>query len=92
MLETKAELLVFAALPGVSAESVEVSAIGGELAIAGVRDFPIELQTATIHRLEMPQGRFERRLRLPPGRYGLVRYKIANGCLLIAVEKKGEAI
>ncbi|HMK89821.1 MAG TPA: Hsp20/alpha crystallin family protein [Methylocystis sp.] len=90
VLETKAELLVFVALPGVSAESVEVSAIGGELAFAGVRDFPIELQSATIHRLEMPHGRFERRLRLPPGRYGLVRYEIANGCLLIAIEKKGD--
>jgi hypothetical protein len=26
---------------------------------------------------------------LPPGQYGLVRHKIANGCLMIAIEKKG---
>lgn len=90
VLETEAELLVFVALPGVSDESVEVSAIGGELAFAGVREFPIELQSATIHRLEMPQGRFERRLRLPAGEYGLVRHRIANGCLLITIEKKGD--
>ena len=89
VLETEAELLVFAALPGVSAESVEVAAIGDELAFVGMRDFPIQLQSATIHRLEIPQGRFERRLRLPPGQYGVVRYEVANGCLLIAIEKKG---
>ncbi|HEY4736432.1 MAG TPA: Hsp20 family protein, partial [Xanthobacteraceae bacterium] len=71
------------------AESVEVAAIGGELAFVGMRDFPIQLQSATIHRLEIPQGRFERRLRLPPGQYGVVRYEVANGCLLIAIEKKG---
>jgi len=91
VLETTAELLVFAALPGVRAESVAVAAIGGELTLAGVRDFPIELQSATIHRLEIPQGRFERRLRLPPGQYGVVRYEVGNGCLLIAIEKKGGA-
>jgi HSP20 family protein len=34
---------------------------------------PEQLRTATIHRLELPQGRFYRRLRLPPGRYAGVR-------------------
>jgi HSP20 family protein len=88
VLETRSEILVVVALPGVHAETVEVSADAGELAFAGVRAFPVELRSAIIHRLELPQGRFERRLRLPPGRYGLVRHSVANGCLLIAIEKK----
>jgi HSP20 family molecular chaperone IbpA len=57
------------------------------LLVAGLRVLPPELQTATIHRLELPQGRFERRVRLPAGRYANVRRSMANGCLLITLEK-----
>ena len=39
------------------------------LLIAGERVLPQELRTATIHRLELPQGRFERQVPLPAGRY-----------------------
>jgi len=42
-----------------------------------------------IHRLELPQGRFERRVRLPAGRYASVRHAVANGCLLVTLEKGG---
>jgi len=38
-----------------------------------------EMQTAIIHRLELPQGRFERRIRLPAGRYGAVHRSAADG-------------
>jgi hypothetical protein len=40
-----------------------------------------------IHRLELPQGRFERRVRLPAGRYGAVRRAAAQGCVLITLQK-----
>jgi HSP20 family molecular chaperone IbpA len=50
---------------------------------------PPELSTATIHRLELPQGRFYRRLRLPAGRYSGVRRSSADGCLVIALQKAG---
>lgn len=92
VLETQGEILVVVALPGVHAETVEVFADAGEVAFAGVRAAPVELRSAVIHRLELPQGRFERRLRLPPGRYGLVRHSVADGCLLIAIEKKGASV
>ena len=49
--------------------SVEAVIDNGELVIAGTRVYPSELSTATIHRLELPQGRFYRRVRLPAGRY-----------------------
>jgi HSP20 family molecular chaperone IbpA len=42
-----------------------------------------------IHRLEMPHGRFERRIRLPSGRYERVRRAAAHGCLVITLEKSG---
>jgi HSP20 family molecular chaperone IbpA len=91
VLETEQEILVLVALLGVSEESVEVKTDAGELVFTGIRMLPAELQTAIIHRLELPQGRFERRLRLPPGRYGVVRRSLVDGCLLITVPKE-EAI
>jgi len=48
---------------------------------------PPELRTATIHRLELPQGRFERRVRLPTGRYRDVRRSAADGCLVVTLRK-----
>ena len=62
---------------------------GGELVIAGTRVLPPELRTAIIHRLELPQGRFYRRLRLPAGRYSGVRRAVADGCLVITLQKAG---
>src|SRR5690349_13668007 len=62
MLETDHELLVFAALPGVDPERINVSIQDGTLLISGERVLPPQLRTALIHRLELPQGRFERQL------------------------------
>jgi HSP20 family molecular chaperone IbpA len=89
MLETDNEVLILAALPGVDAEQVQASIENGVLVIAGVRVLPAELRTATIHRLELPQGRFERRVALPAGRYDKVRRTSVNGCLVISLTKAG---
>ena len=89
VLETARAVLVFIALPGVDAERVEAVIEDGALLVAGLRVLPGELRTATIHRLELPQGRFERRVRLPAGRYAGVHRSMANGCLLITLEKSG---
>jgi HSP20 family protein len=59
------------------------------LVVAGIRVLPPELQTAVIHRLELPQGRFERRVRLPAGAYSSIRRSAVDGCLLIALQKAG---
>jgi len=87
VLETERAVLVFFALPGVDPDRVEAVIEDGTLLVAGLRVLPPELQTATIHRLELPQGRFEKRVRLPAGRYANVRRSMANGCLLITLEK-----
>src|ERR1700684_526774 len=66
-LETETEVLVLVALPGVDADSAQAVIEDGELVIAGTRAVPDELQTAIIHRLELPQGRFYRRVSAAPG-------------------------
>jgi len=87
ILETEHEVLVFVALPGVSADRAEAVIEDSELVIHGVRVLPRELRTAVIHRLELPQGRFQRRVRLPAGRYAGVRRTAVDGCLVITLEK-----
>jgi HSP20 family protein len=89
MLETEREVLVLIALPGVNPDQVEAVLDGDDLVVAGARVLPSELRTAVIHRLELPQGRFERRVRLPAGRYSAVRHSVSDGCLLVALEKAG---
>ena len=87
VLETASEVLIFVALPGVSPEQVQAVIEDSHLVISGTRTLPSELRTATIHRLELPQGRFLRRINLPPGRYSNIRPGMAEGCLLIRLEK-----
>jgi HSP20 family molecular chaperone IbpA len=87
VLETEREVLVLVALPGVSPERVEAAIEDGILVIAGTRVLPPQLRTAVIHRLELPQGRFERRVRIPAGRYGDVRRASVDGCLVITLRK-----
>jgi HSP20 family molecular chaperone IbpA len=87
MLESERDVLVVVALPGVKPDEVEVAIDGGDLVVAGTRTLPAELASAVIHRLELPQGRFERRLALPGGRYSDVRRTFADGCLLVLLTK-----
>ncbi len=89
ILETELEVLALVALPGVNADHVEAAIEDGELVITGTRVYPPALRTAVIHRLELPQGRFYRRLRLPAGRYSGVRQAVADGCLVITLQKAG---
>jgi HSP20 family protein len=87
VLETENEVLVLVALPGVDQGKVQAAIEDGDLIIVGHRVLPAELQTAVIHRLELPQGRFERRVPLPRGRYSAVQHTMNNGCLVIALTK-----
>jgi HSP20 family protein len=87
ILETERDVLILAALPGVADAQVEAVIQGACLVIIGERAVPDVLRTAVIHRMELPQGRFERRVPLPPGRYGQVSRQMVNGCLLVSLRK-----
>jgi HSP20 family molecular chaperone IbpA len=89
ILETEREVLVLVALPGVDGDSAQAVIEEGDLVIAGTRNYPRELRTSTIHRLELPQGRFYRRLPLPRGRYSGVRRAVADGLMVITLQKAG---
>lgn len=87
IIETSNKVLIFAALPGVKPDNVEAVIDGACLVISGSRHLPPELATATIHRLELPQGRFSRRVSLPAGRYSGVERASIDGCIVVTLHK-----
>jgi HSP20 family molecular chaperone IbpA len=88
VIETEREVLITVALPGVDPAAVEAVIEGGALRVAGRRILPSELHAAAIHRLELPQGHFERSIPLPPGRYKAeIQHSLVNGCLLVRLDK-----
>jgi HSP20 family molecular chaperone IbpA len=86
VFETDQEVKVVVLLPGVTADLVAVTIEGEQLIIAGERRLPIS-GPATIHRLEIPYGRFEKRMRLPSTRYEITGSELASGCLILSLSK-----
>jgi HSP20 family protein len=86
VLETESEFLILVALPGVDLDRVEAVIEDGTLVVSGMRELPVEFRNARIHRLELPQGRFERRIALPTGRYVVSRFAV-NGCVALRLTK-----
>lgn len=89
IFETEQALWVIVALPGVGPEDLEVTVEKGTLIVAGRRKRPTEARGAAIHRLELPQGQFERRIALPFRRWQIGRRELANGCLILSLHKDG---
>lgn len=90
LYECGANLCVVVALPGVRQDGLEVLADDDGIVVAGERPLPPEARRAQrVRRLEIPHGRFERHIALPPGRYTLERQALADGCLVLTL-KRGE--
>ena len=87
VLETDAGLLIVVALPGVRRDEIDIVVGQGELLVRGTRRWPMSRQPTRVHRVELPHGRFERRLPLPPGAYRLISQEHADGCLLLTLQK-----
>ena len=87
VLETETGLLVVVALPGVRREEIEFSIANGDLSVRGIRRWPAGRRPARVHRIELPHGRFERRLPLPPGAFQLTGHDHADGCLVLTLRR-----
>ncbi len=87
VIETSKEVLILTALPGVDPDRIEATIQEGMLVITGHRLLPAELRTAIIHRLELPQGEFLRKVELPSGAYHDISHDFVNGCLVIRLGK-----
>lgn len=78
---------VTVALPGVAPEHVQVRIDHSGLTVTALRAPPVDQHTQQVHRLEIPYGRFERRIVLPAGRYELVDQLCAHGCLRLRLDR-----
>lgn len=87
MVETDSALFIEIALPGVDPQRIEARFEGGILAVIAERELRLPAEPALIRRLELPHGRFERRVPLPGGRYELERQQLINGCLQLFLRK-----
>ena len=79
------ELTLCIALPWVSPRQLEVIVDDAALVVRGSRPIPSALRRAAIHRLEIPYGRFERRIALPAGNFRMHRQSFEDGCLVLVL-------
>src|SRR5262245_38589423 len=83
-----ADVQVTVALPGVAPERIDVRTDSGLLIVTAARTPSVHEHTTAVHRLEIPYGRFERRIALPEGRYELLERAYVNGCLLLRLVQR----
>lgn len=81
------ELKLLVALPGVTPQQLEVVLAPGLIIVRGERSLPANSRRAAIHRLEIPYGRFERRVALPPGQFELTDRQLEHGCLVLDLRR-----
>lgn len=86
IFETEEALMIWVALPGVDPENISVIVDGDLLQIVGERTLPTE-NSAVIRRMEIPHGRFERRINLKGGHFKIVENVLENGCLKLELKK-----
>jgi len=87
VIETGRQVWIVVALPGVPPGRVQVAFEAGALKVRGERVLADEYHDGTIRRLELPYGRFERRIAVPSGQYELAEQRFENGCLILRLRK-----
>lgn len=87
VFEQGSELTVWVALPGVAPEHVAVTLEGASLRVSGVRPLRVGTRSAVIRRLEIPHGRFERRIELPDRSYVIEGFEASHGCIQLRLRR-----
>jgi HSP20 family protein len=87
IVEAGNEYWLLVALPGVNPERIKVYFDGAALVVTGERPLPARCHAGAIRRLEIPYGRFERRIPIASGHYELHEQRVENGCLVIGLRQ-----
>jgi HSP20 family protein len=87
VFETEGELFIRAAVPDVDPADFEISLGDAGLVLAGRRRLPPEAARGAIRQLEIPYGRLERLISLPPGRYRLAATRYHDGCFELRLQR-----
>ena len=88
VFEDEREIVLVVALPGVSADRVEVSVEGGTLVVRAESRRPLAEVPRGVRRLEIPYGCFERRLAIPDTQLETGTRELVDGCLILRLTKK----
>lgn len=86
--EDGATLVLTVALPGVSPDRVSLHMDEGGIVIEAVRPPSVSALTVAVRRLEIPYGRFMRRVPLPPGTYELQEQLFHHGCMSLRLLRR----
>lgn len=89
VLEDEDELVIVVAMPGVEPGRIQVASYPGVLVVSGERAAAFGNSRRAVRQLEIPYGRFERRIALPPGLLQLVSNEMIDGCLVLRLRKAG---
>lgn len=93
ILDEAAAVVVRAEVPGVDAESIDVTVQDGALTISGTRRFETEESDRGFRRKEIYEGKFSRTIMLPKGvEPGDVTATSKDGILEITVPKRPEVL
>jgi len=90
VIETERTLVLQIALPGVTEDAIVLGTEPGAITISALRPFAAGAGAASgarIHRVEIPYGRFSRRVALPNHLLELVETRYFNGCLTLTFAK-----
>ena len=88
IVETAEGLRVHMALPGVAADAITLLLDDEGLVVSALRPFPCREDAAHIHRVEIPYGRFERRIPIAADELELFEKTLADGLLTLAFRRK----
>jgi HSP20 family molecular chaperone IbpA len=88
LFENEREIVLVVAMPGVSAERIQVVGEPGAIVVRGTRPVPL-VPGLSVRRLEIPYGIFERRILLPSRGLELEPPEVEQGCLILRLRKVG---
>jgi HSP20 family molecular chaperone IbpA len=91
IVESGGELRLHVALPGVAGDAISVSAAADGITISALRAFPCREGAAHIHRVEIPYGRFQRRIDFPFDDFSLKEKQLEDGILVLTFQRKESA-
>ena len=89
IFEDEREVVIIAAMPGVTSERMRVLHEAGTLVIRGERPLPFAGSRVAVRQLEIPYGAFERRIPLSGGRFEVGVPELVHGCLVLRLRRIG---
>jgi HSP20 family molecular chaperone IbpA len=87
VFDDEREIVIVVALPGVPPEKVELATEPGALVVRAESAPPFAGACRAVRRLEIPYGRFERRIPLPPEPLEITSHEFTNGCLVLRLAR-----